>query len=278
MKGKINAITNILFYIGLGLFFLFHIVPVLMNIFFSVIDYGKKIRFLGLQHYILLFKDKLFITAFSNNIIFFLLAIPLMILVAYPLARILSSCGFSFRWIKLPFLIPILVPSAAITHVWSILFGEENFIGKYIFHLSGWKAQWQDILPLLILFIWKNCGYHILIFMIGFMLIPSEIYEASAIDGASKRQQEFYITLPLMTGPFFISILFTFIQQLKIGREFLLLYGEVPKESLYLLPYYFREEFFNMNIGRMSSAAVIFPSPILLAFFTLYKFISRKEN
>ena len=71
MKGKINAITNILFYIGLGLFFLFHIVPVLMNIFFSVIDYGKKIRFLGLQHYILLFKDKLFITAFSNNIIFF---------------------------------------------------------------------------------------------------------------------------------------------------------------------------------------------------------------
>jgi len=45
MKGKINAITNILFYIGLGLFFLFHIVPVLMNIFFSVIDYGKKFVF-----------------------------------------------------------------------------------------------------------------------------------------------------------------------------------------------------------------------------------------
>lgn len=240
-----------------------------------MVQYGNNIKFVGIIQYLNLFKDEKFIMSMLNTMVFFSISIPIMLIFSYVLAKLLIVTEKSLKWNKLPFLMPILLPSGGITYAWHLLLGNDSFIGKNILYLSDWENKWQDLIPIIILFIWKNSGYLILIFIVGFILIPRSVYEASSLDGANKLKTEVYMTLPLMKQSIYISLVFSMIQGLKIGREIFMLYGENSKYSIYLIPAYFKERFLSMNIEMMSCAAIFFMFTLLLVIALCYFFLFK---
>lgn len=274
----LNYKRKVILGIAISGYVFFYVIPVLMTMFFSLIEYGYEIDFVGLQQYVHLYDDDRFLLAFKNTLWFLIAGIPTNIIFSYVVAKLLIVIQPMFRLGKVPFLIPILLPSAAITYVWNIFFCKGSWINQVMLHSNEWENKWQDIVPILLLFLWKNAGYCILIFMAGFLVISKEIIEAGMLDGGNRLRIERWIILPMMRGPIFLATVITIVQGLKVGREIYLLYGDQIKDSLYMLPHYFRERFMAMNIEVMSSAAVVFTVLILIFIGMIYKTYKEKEK
>ena len=264
----------ILCFIG---YMFFNGMPILMNIIYSLTDYTDG-RFVGLQNYSLLFYDELFRQALYRTGIFLGLGIPIMLVLAYVIGMLLVNIQDTFKWAKLPFLMSILLPTASITYTWNLLFGDGSFIGEKVLGINTWVTQSQDIMPIILLYTWKNIGYCILIFLVGWTTIPKEVYEAAQIDGANGWEKTRYITMPLMVPFICGAFILALVQGLKIGRETFILYGEYPKESIYMIHNFFRTRFIQMDIGTMSSAAVMLEVLIGLLLGLLYYGIRLKNR
>lgn len=274
----LNQTTRWLLGISLIGYLFFYIFPLGMNVYFSVIEYGYEVSFVGFHQYSRLFQDELFKMALKNNVLFISIALPLGLILAYVISRILTLEYTLLKRIRFLFLVPILLPTASLTYTWELIFRQNGFMNQWFLHCNAWENKWQDLMPMILLFVWKNTGYAILIFMAGFLMIPKEVYEAASLEGASRLGLERYITLPMMRGPGFLSIVIGVVQALKIGRESYILYGERSKDSIYMLPNYFREQFMSMNVEKMSSAAIIFSILIMGGLGYLYKLYKERER
>ena len=259
---KKNSIHYI-FYALLIPFIIFYILPIIIDIYFSFVDYGVHTSFVLFDNYLALFNDPKFIKALTNTLFILLCTTLLLLVLAYPLAHNLNLLFDKYHWIKIAFLVPLLIPSGTITYIWNILFD---------------KTSTLNALPVILLFIWKNCGYHILIFTIGLTLIPKELYEVCSLEGVNKYHFELYMRLPLMRNSFLLSIIISVIQNLKIGREIFLLYGAHPRDDLYVLATYYREQFLTMNIESMSCSAIMSCLVILALLVIIYKCLILKES
>ncbi len=259
-------------------FVIFYIVPIVMNIIYAFIDYVGEGQFVGFQNYNMLFYDELFREALGNTGIFLGIGIPIMLISGYVIGMLLGHLNEHLKWAKLPFLMSILLPTASVTYAWEILFGNGSFIGETLLGINMWQTQTRDIIPLLLLYIWKNVGYCILVFLVGWTTIPKEIHEAAQVDGANGWERQRYITFPLMIPSICVAFVLALVQGLKIGRESFILYGELPKTSLYMIQNYFRARFIQMDIGVMSSAAVILEGIIGIVLIICYYSLGIRNN
>lgn len=267
-----------IFIVGLLMFIIFYICPLLMNVYYSFIEYSKGMQFVGLVNYKVLFQDEFFWLALKNTLIFLVYGISALLFFSYGVGVLIIYVGEELKYSKLPFLIAMLLPTAAITFTWQLLFGDYTFMAQQIFKIVPWENQTQDMIPLILLYLWKNCGYCILIFIAGWMTIEKEVYEAAEIDGAKSIHCLRYITIPLMIPSLFFTFILAIVQGLKIGRDIYILYGEYPKESIYMIQSYFRQNFLQMNVEQMSSASVILGIILIIMILIVYKLGFKKKK
>ena len=133
---------------------------------------------------------------------------------------------------KTIFLIPMTLPVSAVVLFCNILFLENGF------------------LELVILYIWKNIGYTILLWCAALEAVPEEMYDASALDGANKFQQFWYVTLPQVSTSGFIIVVISIINSFKVFRESYMLSGDYPQESIYMTQNIFNNWFRNLAIDK----------------------------
>ena len=122
----------------------------------------------------------------------------------------------------------------------------------------------------ILIFVWKNCAYNIILFSAGLRKIPKDVREFARLDGANHFQVITRIVVPLLRPTTFFVIPLTVISSFKIFREVYLLYGMYPDENVYMVQHFMNNNFNNLNYPRLSTASIILSIVIIAVMFLLF--------
>ncbi len=246
----------------------FFVIPFCIVIYQSLIRNPFLQEFVGLDNYIRLFNNSSFMQALKNTGVFTAVAVPLAVLIPLLLALLLDRRipGASiFRTILIS---PLMVPVASIVLIWQVLFDYHGAINEMIgafgaLPIDWFKSEWS-ILVVVLLFLWKNIGYNMILFMAALGNVPKEISEAAILDGAGGWQVFRRIKLPYLSSSIIFVAILSIINSFKVFREVYLLTGDHPYETLYLVQHFMNNVFRNVDYQKLSAAAIIMCAAVAL--------------
>lgn len=221
--------------------------------------------FVGFDNYISVFGSKAFRLALKNTFRFMGIGVTLLMLLAFALALLLYKSFRGVSFFRMAFLFPMVVPVATLVMTVQLVF-PTNSAGDY-----GENSFWI----LVGLYIWKNCGYIMVLLLAGLFNIPQDLYMAARLDGASEGQILRKITLPLMVPMFYFTLVICVANSFKCYREAYMLGGDSPHSSIYTLQYFMNNNYHNLNYQRLSVAALFVFAVIMLLLMVLFM-IKRK--
>ena len=176
---------------------LFFILPFIVIIFYSMVDNPISANFVFLDNYKNVMQNGAFKTAVENTIAFSVVAVPLAVVLSLLLAIVLES-KLPFRsQFRTFFLSPMMVPVASIVLIWQVLFHYNGAVNEMLGKFGISKIDWMNsdyfIVVIVILFLWKNLGYNMILFMAALASIPKDILEVARLESANPFQTFFYM-------------------------------------------------------------------------------------
>ncbi|MBD8497905.1 carbohydrate ABC transporter permease [Paenibacillus arenosi] len=260
-------------------FALFYLIPFAMGVIYSFQDHTVDGSFVGLDNYRALQNSDSFHKSASNTLLFTIVSVPLLIALSLLFAQILNQKLFIRNWLQTAFVLPLVVPVASIVMVWQILFDWNGTFNAWLEYLNVERVDWMksewSIGVLTILYIWKNMGYNIILFLAGLQSIPRDYYETADIEGAGRFHKWLHITLVYLTPTMFFVILISIINSFKVFRETYLIAGEYPHDRIYMLQHYMNNMFMALDVQKLTAAAVVMVGCILI-FVTAMLTIERR--
>ena len=240
---------------------LFYIVPFFVIVYYSMIDNPVQGNFVFLDNFFALFRNRAFTTAATNTLRFSVTAVPLAVVLALALALLLEARIPLKSQFRTFFLSPLMVPVASIVLIWQVLFHFNGLVNDIIGVFGVDKIDWfkSDYAPIVvvILFLWKNLGYNMIIFMAALASIPNEIIEVAEMESAKPWQIFWYIKLRYLSATILFVTIMSLINSFKVFREIYLLTGDYPFSSVYMLQHYMNNMFGRLDYQRLSAAAII---------------------
>lgn len=259
----------------------FYVVPYIIC-FFKSLFIGTT--FVGLKNYVDLFGNNTFLLALKNTAVFTVVAIPLLMVLSFLIALFLNSFRKISAFFKSALLIPVVVPVASLVCVWQVLFDDYGAVNSLLSKLGFNTVQFFDsefsMVMIILIYVWKYCGFCVILFTAGLANVNRSLYESAKIDGANSFQLVTKITIPMITPTTFFVFLMEIIYSFKIFREVFALFGEYPNENVYFLQNFINNNYYNLNYPRLSSASVIlsvFIVAVLLVFFVFERKHSFSE-
>ena len=251
--------------------FVFFIVPFCVVVYYSLIDGVGSRNFVALKNFINLFQNSAFRLACKNTLHFSLLAVPLSVILALALAVLLEARIPGKSYFRSFFLSPMMVPVASVVLIWQVLF---NYNGSVNF-LMNLKIDWLQSdhaqLVVIILFLWKNLGYNMILFMAGLSNIPKELLEVADVEGASAFYKFFHIKLRFLSPTVLFVTILSLINSFKVFREVYLLAGDYPYETLYMLQHFMNNTFRSLDYQKLSAAAVVMAIFMVFVIWLMFK-------
>ncbi|SHK24157.1 carbohydrate ABC transporter permease [Paramaledivibacter caminithermalis] len=270
----------------LGVFRIYPILKSLDMSFYTKYNYFKDVVYeRGFDNFIYIFNDEEFIVAIKNTFTFVLGVVPLSISISLFIAIILNSQIKFQSFFRGIYFIPFVTSIVAISAVWRWIYNSEFGILNYFLGLFGidpikWllDPNWAMI-SLIILSIWKGLGYNIVILLAGLQNIDKQYYLAAKVDGASKAQIFFYITLPLLSPTIFFVSIMSMINSFKVFDEVYVLFDKIPGPMgrCLTMVYYIYDKFANEYVYGIASAAVYILFMIVLFFTIIQLYIGNKK-
>lgn len=214
----------------------------------------------GLANYKTVLSNTAFHLAIKNTCRFVGVGIPLLLLLSF-----VAALGiYKSRWMRLlksVYLLPMAVPTAVVVLIWKVFFHKAGIANQLLAIFGIWKIDWMAtdaaFAVLIISYIWKNLGYTVVLWIAGMAAIPESITEAARVDGATGWQCVRYMILPQLKPVFYTITMLSFLNSFKVFREAYLVAGAYPQKSIYLLQHLFNNWFTNLELEKMSSAAVL---------------------
>ncbi len=243
-------------FLGVFLFFILPFAVVVKYAFTNAA--GENVQF---QNFVNLLKNPIFKMAAGNTLRFSAIAVPLSVALAIVLALMLE-CRIPMKsYFRSFFLSPMMVPVASIVLIWQVLFSYNGTVNVLLTAMGKTAIDWlnSDKAPLVVvlLFLWKNLGYNMILFMAGLANIPRELLEVADVEGASGAYKFFAIKLRYLSPTVLFVTILSLINSFKIFREVYLLAGNYPYESLYTLQHFMNNMFNALDYQKLSAAALI---------------------
>lgn len=264
--------------LGVAVFFL---VPFCITVYYSV-TFGVTGKFVGLDNYIQVLGSSTFRLAAGNTIRFLLLGVPSIMGISFALALLVRRKLPGTQLFRSVLLLPMVVGVAGTVLVTRMLFGDAGIVNRFLEALGLPVRQWLTgpaaFWVLLGLYVWKNFGYNVVLYLAGLNAIPKDLYDYADLEGASSGQKLRYITLPMLVPTFFFVLVISVINCFRTYREAFLLAGEHPHESIYMLQHFLNNNFRNLNYQRLSVAAVCLFTLITVLVALFYSFQWRYEE
>ncbi|MCL2243870.1 MAG: sugar ABC transporter permease [Treponema sp.] len=261
--------------IGFGLFFIF---PFCLSMIYAFMDKPVNGSFIGFANFRSLFVNRAYLRGLANTIRFIGISAPLNLIISLAIAMMLNKIIRGRQWFSLLFLVPLVIPSGSMVFFWKTLFSYDGALNGMLQNFSISKINWLDsvlALPVMILiFLWKNCGYNMILFLAGLSNIPKDYYEAAWMDNASSFQAFRHITFPCLLPTFVLAFIMSIINSFKIFREIYLITGNYPQESIYTLQHFMNNMFASLNYPRLTSATAL----LVLIMFFFTQFLLRLER
>lgn len=244
--------------IGVSVFF---IVPFGVVLFYSMVDNPINPSFVFLDNYFRLFQNSAFLDAAKNTAVFSAISVPLAVILSLCMALILEQNIPLRSMFRTFFLTPLMVPIASIVLIWQVFFHYNGVINEFLLHLGAGKIDWfksaYSQVVILILFLWKNLGYNMVLFMAALGQIPRDYMEVADLDGATGWQKFRYIKIRYLSSTILFVAIMSLINSFKVFREVYLLTGDYPYDTLYLLQHFMNNTFKSLDYQKLSAAAMI---------------------
>lgn len=253
---------------------IFYILPFIVVIFYSMVDNPIGKNFVFLDNYRRVAQNAAFQTAVKNTAMFSAIAVPLAVILSLMLAIVLES-KLPFRsQFRTFFLSPMMVPVASIVLIWQVLFHYNGAVNDILMALGLDKIDWMKSqysqIVVIILFLWKNLGYNMILFMAALASIPKDILEVARLESASKFQTFFYIKMRYLSSTILFVTIMSLISSFKVFREVYLLTGDYPYDAIYLLQHFMNNAFSSLDYQRLSAAAIMMSLVMIVIIGTLF--------
>ena len=244
--------------IGVAVFF---VLPFFVVIYYSLIDNPISGQFVFLDNFYNVLMNKAFRLAMLNTFRFSAVAVPLVMILSLGIAFLLDKNIPGKSRIRAAFLIPMMVPVASVILIWQVLFHYNGLLNELVMTLGNGKTDWLKSVyarwVIILLFVWKNLGYNMVLFMAALSNIPREVIEAAELERATKWQIFFHLKLRYLSSSILFVTILSLINSFKVFREVYLLTGDYPYETLYMLQHYMNNMFRSLDYQKLSAAAIL---------------------
>lgn len=250
----------------------FFVLPVGAGLLLSLTDFDiyavadpSSARFVGLENYQHLLSDGTFWRAVGNTLYFVLIGGPLSLAVSLAAALLLNEKAVRLRGLlRTVYFAPVVTTLVSVAIIWRYLYHPRYGLLNYLLGFVGidpvdWLGDPHWAMPAIILLaVWKNFGYNMLILLAGLQVIPRDLYEAAAIDGAGRWARFRHITLPGLAPTFLFVSVTTMIGYFQVFAEpYVMTQGGPLGATRSLVLFMYEEGFRWWRMGMASAVAVL---------------------
>lgn len=237
-------------------------------------------EWIGLDNYVRMFQYPTFWTSMVNTLVFCIVVVAFRVLLGLSLAyAITSKMTTKKTFFRTIFYMPTVTPLVAVAYVWKIMYNPQFGLIDQILGVDiNWLYDSAFALPaVMVMTIWKDFGYAVILFMSGLMSVPADYYEAAHIDGANAWQTFRYITLPLLKPTMIFVVITSVISYLQAYVPVMVMTDGGPGTATFLSSYLvYDQAFVKYNFGYAS--AIAFFILILTAILTVISFTVTGEK
>ena len=248
-------------------FLCFILVPVIFSFLLSFAQWDgfNEIKFAGLSNFVEIFKNRVFFPSIQHTLVYTIFTVFFSMAAALGLALLLNRKMKGINFFRSAVFFPYVASIVAVGAVWNAMFMKDagpvneflRFIG--VTNPPGWFAsvEWA-LVGVIIVSVWKNMGYFMIIYLAALQNVPSTLYEAAQIDGASKWQQFWRVTFPMLTPSHFFVFMMLTINSFKVfDLIFVLTDGGPGIATKMLANFIYDQSFVSWSYGTASAASMI---------------------
>ncbi|MBQ9038326.1 MAG: sugar ABC transporter permease [Clostridia bacterium] len=253
---------------------LFYVIPFIGGIYYSLTDGTYRNAFVGMANYVGMWRNQMFLLGLKNTLELSLICAPLVWVLSFAIASLLNRLRPKGAFFRNSVLLPYLMPSSAMLLFWLVIFDFGGVINRVVTALGFDRVMWlqgsQMRVPIILLFMWKNLGFAVIIFLSAIQAVPEPLYEYATLEGAGFLRQTFGITLPMIVPTAFLVIILEWINAFKIFKEVYFISGAYPDESVYTLQHYMNNMYNKLNYQNVTTAAYSFALIVFALFGVLF--------
>jgi multiple sugar transport system permease protein len=263
---------------GLALYMLWTVYPLIYQLYISLFDWkiipGQESVFVGLANYQAAFADKTFWLAMKNTALYAVVTVIGQMIVGLALAILVQRVAIGKRFFRTVYYLPVVTSWIVVSFLFIYLFspGESGLINFVLMRLGivnepiSWLANSETAwIAIYSLGIWKGMGWAMVIFLAALQGIPTELYEAAAIDGANEWQRLIHFTLPLIQRTLLFVFVALMIGGFQVFLSVLIITGGGPLHRTEVaLSYMFDESFGKLNFGYGAALSYILAIVIVM--------------
>ncbi len=249
-----------LFLLGLTVF-----LPAVQAFYLSFTNYdpiAETTKWQGWQNFERLFKDELFWQTLKNTLVYLGGVVPILVFLPLLMAIAVNQKLAGMSFFRAAYYVPVIVSMVVAGIAWKFIYAENGLLDRLlqIFSIPAvpWLTSPSWALPsVMLVTIWKGLGYYMTIYLAGLQSIPSDLYEAAAIDGSDSYCKHWDITIPLMRPYMLLVAVISAIAATKIFEEVYVMTQGGPRNSSKTVVYYLYQQGFGSNDPDLSYACTI---------------------
>jgi len=277
-----EAVAGYLFVLPTVLSFLiFLAIPLVTGLGLAFVswDFFSTPRFVGLNNFVALSRDRIFATTIRNTAVFAFSATALNVGLGMTIA--IGINGIKRSWarslLRSAYFVPFVVSGVVTALLFQFLLQESlGVVNYYLVRLGFGRVPWLTssrwaMRSIIMLDVWRAVGFYVLIFLAGLQGIPAELYEAAEVDGAKRWAKVTRITLPLLTPTLFFSLIIALIGSFQVfDAVYVMTDGGPGDATRTIVMYLYRQAFGSYNMGYAAAIALVLF--IIILFFTVVQF------
>ena len=233
---------------GLAGLLAFYVVPFFGGIYFSLMDGTFANAFVGLANYKRVWQNPMFQLGLKNTWELSLLCAPVIWLLAFILSAMLL--------------------------IWTLMFDYGGVVNRLVTAMGFERVLWleEDALrfPIVLLYIWKNVGFSVVLFASALSAVHPSLYEYASLEGAGWWTQSFRITLPQILPTAFLVFVLAWVNAFKIFKEAYFIGGDYPTTQIYTLQHFMNNKFAKLEYQDVTAAAYMFAVGVMVLFALMY--------
>ena len=283
-----NKIGVTLFLIpALLLLIAFFILPVIYLVFMSLQQWDglSTPSFIGLGNFAKIFKDKTFIQAIVNNVVWALTAGLVQVPIAMFTAIMLSQKMHGWKLFRTVYFLPQVISGVALATMWAAVYNASYGLLDGLLKIVGlgafqrnWLGDLNTAFPACLLYWVPYIGYYMVIMLADIQSIPPDYYEAASLDGAGSVRQAFSITIPLIRGSLATCMTLAMIFGLRQFEQIYMLTNGGPANRTMVMVLYLYNEMKALNYGPSSAASMVLIGIGTIVIVGLRKTVGRQAN
>jgi len=275
----------------LALFLVFTAGPVLASLGMSFTDIRSTdmrtpfaVGFVGVENYAKLLADPLFQKVMLNTFLYLVLGVPLTMALALAAAVGLNRITFLRGLFRVGYYLPVVTSIVAVSVVWKFLLRDEGGLLNAVLALVGingpaWLDSTSLALPsLVVMSSWRNLGSLMIIFLAGLQTIPTEVNEATEVDGASAWQRFRHVTLPMLRPTLLFGAVITSIGYLQFFEEAFVMTKGGPLDSTRSVTFFTYDQFGFGNYGLAAAASYLLFLAVVVFTFVQFGFLGERKE